>query len=304
MFTFTSASILVPTEIIFFCGTDGFEYAKVLDMPSLDRGKDTSGMRHQSACAWVSLIGFGVGAIIALTGCLGAHLGFWDYRQGLRILTPALAVGAAALVVGAIWLVRALAANDGTAARVGLVGLTGTVLLVGIPAHYVLREWTKPPIHDVSTDIGDAPAFVATLALRKGAESPPGYDGPTVIRFAGERMTTALAQKYAYPDIKPVERLAGTVAQKEFVAKYFWRSLNAVNALGWQVAGYDLKDGRIEATDDSFWFGVTTDIVVRVRPAGAIGVRVDIRAKSRVRGPDHGRNAELIRKFISKIKDG
>ncbi|MGB8602404.1 MAG: DUF1499 domain-containing protein, partial [Rhizomicrobium sp.] len=80
--------------------------------------------------------------------------------------------------------------------------------------------------------------------------------------------------------------------------------LNAVQALGWQVASYDAKTGAIEATDASFWFGVVSDIVIRVRPAGAIGVRVDIRSKSRVGGADCGRNARLIRAFISKVKGG
>jgi hypothetical protein len=39
-----------------------------------------------------------------------------------------------------------------------------------------------------------------------------------------------------------------------------------------------------------------------VRPAGAIGVRVDIRAKSRIGQKDAGRNAELIRDFLSREK--
>ena len=117
-------------------------------------------------------------------------------------------------------------------------------------------------------------------------------------------MTTALAQKNAYPDIKPLELLAGKTPQHEFIGKFFWRALNAVNALGWQVASFDAKKGRIEATSTSLWFGTVSDIVIRVRPAGQIGVRIDIRAKSRVGSSDAGRNAELIRDFISREKGG
>ena len=47
-----------------------------------------------------------------------------------------------------------------------------------------------------------------------------------------------------------------------------------------------------------------SDIVIRVRPAGAIGVRVDIRAKSRIGEADRGHNAELIRDFLTKVKGG
>ena len=121
-------------------------------------------------------------------------------------------------------------------------------------------------------------------------------------REGGERVTTALAQKYAYPDVKPVERLKGQFTEKEFYGKMFWRALNTVNALGLQVASFDFKSGRIEATDTSFWFGVISDIVIRVRPAGAIGVRIDIRAKSRVGTSDMGRNAEIIRDFLPRMK--
>ena len=234
----------------------------------------------------------------------GTHLGLWNYRYGQRILIPALFLGGTGLIFGTIWLVRALKANRSTGARIGLSGFLGAAVLIGVPAHFALLSVTKPPIHDVSTDIGDPPSFVDTLALRKGADNPPAYDGQTIVRYDGERMTAALAQKYAFADIKPVERLAGTLSQKEFVAKYFWRSLNAVNALGWQVAGYDARTGRIEATQASFWFGVVSDIVIRVRPAGTIGVRVDIRAKSRTGKADHGFNGELIRAFMRRIKDG
>jgi hypothetical protein len=90
--------------------------------------------------------------------------------------------------------------------------------------------------------------------------------------------------------------------EKEFYAKMFWRALNTVNALDWQVASFDFKSGRIEATDTSFWFGIVSDIAIRVRPAGAIGVRIDIRAKSRTGGADAGRNAEIIRDFLPRIK--
>jgi hypothetical protein len=115
-------------------------------------------------------------------------------------------------------------------------------------------------------------------------------------------MTTALAQKNAYQDIKPLERLDSKTPQHEFVARYFWRALNAVNGLGWKVASFDLKTGRIEATSATLWFGTVSDIVIRVKPAGQIGVRIDIRAKSRVGTADAGRNAELVRDFLEREK--
>ena len=61
-----------------------------------------------------------------------------------------------------------------------------------------------------------------------------------------------------------------------------------------------VKDGRIEATAQSFWFGRTSDIVIRVRRAGSIGARTDARAESREGTIDHGFNIFLLRDFKAK----
>jgi hypothetical protein len=259
-------------------------------------------MRYQPILAKVAFGGFLLGLAAALTAAFGTRLGFWNYALGVKLLVPGVAVGSVALACSALWIARALAANNSLGWRLGGIGLIGSLLLVGIPANSLWHHMTLPPIHDISTDIGEAPQFHTLLAWRKGAPNPASYDGPMVVTYGGERVTTALAQKYAYLDIKPLELLAGRTPQKEFLRKLFWRALNAVHALDWQVASFDLKSGRIEATDSSFWFGTVSDIVIRVRPAGAIGVRIDIRAKSRVGTSDMGRNAEIIRDFLPRMK--
>ena len=259
-------------------------------------------MRYQPILAKAGFGGFLLGAAVALTAAFGTRLGFWDYALGVEILVPGVVVGLIALGCSVAWIARALAANDSLGGRLGSIGLVGSLLLVGIPADNLWHRATLPPIHDVSTDIGDAPQFRTLLAWRRGAANPASYDGPIVVSYGGERVTTSLAQKYAYPDVKPVERLKGQFTEREFYGKMFWRALNTVNALGWQVASFDFKSGRIEATDTSFWVGVVSDIVIRVRPAGAIGVRIDIRAKSRIGSADGGCNAEIIRDFLPRMK--
>jgi hypothetical protein len=255
-------------------------------------------MRTQPLLARTSFIAFLVGALIALAACGGTRLRILPLETGLHVLVPGVAIGVIGLICGAAWIWRALALNNSLGWRIGTVGLIGSAILTGIPASHVWHVYTLPPIHDVSTDIGDAPQFVALLSLRKGAPNPPSYDGPVVVTYQGEKMTTALAQKNAWQDIKPLERLAGTTPQHEFVGKFFWRALNAVNGLGWKVAAFDVKSGRIEATSESLWFGVVSDIVIRVKPAGKIGVRIDIRSKSRTGVSDAGRNADLVRAFL------
>jgi uncharacterized protein (DUF1499 family) len=60
-------------------------------------------------------------------------------------------------------------------------------------------------------------------------------------------------------------------------------------------------EGRLEATDTTFWFGFKDDVVVRVRPDGT-GSRVDVRSLSRVGRSDLGMNARRIRRFLERLR--
>ena len=261
-------------------------------------------MRHQPLLAKVAFAAFLIGFVIALTACLGTRFGRWDLAFGIKLLVPGIGFGIVGFATGAAWIWRALAMNNSLCWRLGGIGLVGSALLTGIPANHLWLTYTLPPIHDISTDIGNAPQFATLLTQRRGATNPARYDGPQIVTYGGEKMTTALAQKNAWQDIKPMERLDNRTPQPQFVAKYFWRALNAVNGLGWKVAGFDLKQGRIEATSATQWFGTVSDIVIRVKPAGSIGVRIDIRAKSRVGESDAGRNARLIKAFLKREAGG
>ena len=59
--------------------------------------------------------------------------------------------------------------------------------------------------------------------------------------------------------------------------------------------------GRIEATQKSFWYGFTDDVVVRIAQTPE-GTRVDVRSKSRVGRSDLGQNAKRIRIFLAKLR--
>lgn len=258
--------------------------------------------RAQKVFAWVSLLLCIVAVLIAAVACLGTRFGAWPYALGQEILIGGIGAGAVSLIFGGIWLWRGLRENNGVCGRIGMAGLIGALLVVGIPGHYVWRYLQYPPIHDISTDIGDAPQFHVQLHARAGATNPPDYDGPKPLEVDGKMVTVAVAQRDAFRAIKATECLAGNTRQDAFVTKYFWRALNAVNTLGWTATGFDIKTGTIEATSASLWFGVVSDIAIRVRPAGAIGVRVDIRAKSRDGQADFGRNAALVTNFKQIVR--
>ena len=153
------------------------------------------------------------------------------------------------------------------------------------PAGWLLDARTAPRINDVSTDTADAPAMVVTQQMRRGAPNPPAYPGSGV----------AAQQRAAYPDIMPIVLNAPP-------AEAFRRVDEVAMAMGWDVVARAPAEGRIEAVDTSDWFGLQDDIVVRLRPEGSSGTRVDIRSKSRVGESDFGENARRIRAFRDKLR--
>jgi uncharacterized protein (DUF1499 family) len=71
--------------------------------------------------------------------------------------------------------------------------------------------------------------------------------------------------------------------------------------MGWDVVAEAQADGRIEATDTTFWFGFKDDIVIRIRET-ATGSRLDIRSESRIGLSDIGVNARRVRAFLAAMQ--
>ncbi|HEV2650497.1 MAG TPA: DUF1499 domain-containing protein [Rhizomicrobium sp.] len=251
-------------------------------------------MRSQHAAAILSLVTFIIGAAIALTASYGSRFGLWDYALGLKILVPGVVLGIIGVLSGGLWLARALTGNNSAGWRYGAVGLASSLVLTYIPLNHLWLYFTSPPIHDISTDIEYAPPFVALLPLRAGAPNGPEYDGPKKVVYKGRTMNTAYAQKLAYTDIKT----AGLLSRTDVI---FWRAVERAKSAGWNVVNFDEKTGSIEATNTFFWFGLVSDISIRVKPAGKLGTRLDIRAKSRTGENDMGMNAGLVRSFVKSL---
>lgn len=119
--------------------------------------------------------------------------------------------------------------------------------------------------------------------MRRDALNPSDYGGREI----------AAQQRAGYPDIGP---LALTVSPD----KVFQRAVSAAVNMGWQIIDANQAEGRIEATDTTYWFGFKDDIVVRIISEGA-GSRIDIRSVSRVGISDVGTNARRIQKFLKKV---
>ena len=216
--------------------------------------------------------------VLPLAGALGTRAGLWRFTAGFALIAAGVLAAVTAVVLAAVggWLT----------ARWGLAGASiacGLVALA-VPVAVVAAGRGPPPNHDITTDPSTPPAGVAALPLRPDNASPAAYDGPAA----------AAAQQRAYPDVQPI-----VLAISPYEA--LRRAVAAARALGWTIVGQDPGRGTIEATDTTFWFGFTDDIVIRVSRAGE-GSRVDIRSKSRVGVGDLGVNAQRIRRFTAEMR--
>jgi uncharacterized protein (DUF1499 family) len=213
----------------------------------------------------------------------GTKQGWWDWRIGLMAYQGAVWVGLAAAAVALLLVLfmahpkhRARPWLPIAALCIGLLAATPPLIFRGIAK-------SVPPIHDITTDIQDPPAFVTLAPVREQGPNKSGYGGADI----------AAQQQKAYPDIKPRTM---SVPPNEAVQK----ALDAARSLGWEVVSTDAAAGRVEATDTTRWFGFKDDIVIRVRGQGT-GSLVDVRSASRVGRSDIGKNADRVRDFLAKL---
>lgn len=224
-----------------------------------------------------------VAVVLVAIGGPGYRLGLWDLGFGLLgVLRYALFLGAAGALLALVALCVPRLRRDGTPLLI-LALLLGLVV-VAIPIGVRQIAASKPFIHDITTDLADPPAFVAIAPLRADAPNPPEYAGEAV----------AEQQRNGYPDLGPAVFDLPT-------APVFEAAVATVDALGWDRVAAVAEDGRIEATDTTFWYGFKDDVVIRIRRTTE-GTRVDLRSKSRVGGSDLGKNAQRIEAFLDALE--
>ena len=244
--------------------------------------------------ARLAFAAFFASLVVGLVASFGTRLEFWDWRFGLLTLFPwCVYLGIAAFAFGLVWALGAFFSNSGDGARYGAIGLAGAIALIAVPLYDLAQSANQPPIHDISTDNEHAPEFVALLNQRPGAENSPDYDGARKMAFKGKSESVSALQHTYYEDIRADEVLTSP-------EKLFKRAVTAAYAMGWNIVAVAPDEGRLEATDTSFFFGFTDDIVIRVKPAG-MGARLDIRSESRVGQGDWGRNAARVRAYMKRL---
>ena len=252
-------------------------------------------MRFQLLAAQLALATLLLALVAALLAVGGVRLGLMPFGSGFSIMTAATVLGLLALALALAWLFCALKSNHGAGKRAGLIALLGSLALLFPPLHTVYLGMTSPAIHDATTNPEDPPQFVA-LAKRQPGMNPPAYDGNMQITFQGETNTAAYMLHTYYAALtKPYARLLTSTE------KLFAPALDTARRMGWTIVDSSEKDGRIEATDKSFWFGQTADIVIRVQTAGALGARLDIRSQSERDSRDFGSNLARLTAYLKAL---
>jgi len=227
-----------------------------------------------------------VAAALLALGPIGWRAGWWHFRFAFLTLMPwAAYFGLAALGVSALALLFGRSRIERRGAAVAIAAFIAGILIAYIPWHYDRLRQTVPPIHDITTDPGDPPAFAAAVAARAA-------DGANPVAYEGSKI--AEQQRQAYPDIAPL-----TLALPPEAA--FNRALDAAKRMGWTIVAADAAAGRIEASDRSRWFGFTDDIVVRIAASGS-GSRIDVRSSSRLGRSDFGVNAARVRSYLAELR--
>lgn len=263
--------------------------------PLTEKPTSTSQPSWPSWVARLTLIaGVAVGAV-ALVSALGVWVGLWGFRTGFALLRPVnsyadwVAWLGLIITIGLFVFCRLRGVDNGTRlSAMAAVGAIASALAYYIPVSYGPAEGvTYPLIHDVSTDTENPPEFVAVLRLRA--------DSPNSVVYGVARNTTpetlAEMQTKAFPDLVPV-------VINEQPGAVFQRALAAISELGWELVAQVPEEGRIEATDTTFWFRFKDDVVIRIRPT-AEGSVIDARSLSRVGLGDVGTNAKRLRAFFA-----
>jgi len=236
------------------------------------------------------LAGLALGAAVAagllmMLAGVGSRLGWWHFRFGFTLLGYGVYGGIGAALLGLLGGVLAGRKRRMAGIVVATLAVVIGLVVAAVPVSWRMTARKLPVIHDISTDTVRPPQFVAILPLRKDSPNPAVYGGPDV----------AEQQKRAYADLRTevLDIPSGPV---------YDRALSTAGAMGWRIVAAEPVQGRIEATDTTFWFGFTDDIVIRIVPAGERTL-VDIRSVSRVGKSDVGTNARRIREYLKRMRE-
>lgn len=234
------------------------------------------------AMSWTSRIIWGALAlslVVLVLAPLLSRFGILPFMAGFIGIAIAALLAAIAAVIALVRMVPTLRDQ-------GKTHLLGALVIGLIIPGYLFYLFSgaraAPPIHDITTNLDNPPRFETI--------SPRQYEGPRLFTKVQRRALHEVGY-----------RALTSLTVEASVEKATQAALEAVNAMGMNVAASDTAGGRIEATDTTFWFGFKDDVVVRVEESPEGGSVIDIRSISRVGIGDVGANAKRIQTIQAKI---
>ncbi|HEX7775364.1 MAG TPA: DUF1499 domain-containing protein [Parvibaculum sp.] len=243
-------------------------------------------MNEQSRfAAWGLRIGIAALVIVAAAIAL-AHFEIIPSKLAIAGIALSALVGLLAALISLAGIVVTLAGRK-TGTLVAIIGLA-IGLAAAVPVGTTMVKGSKvPPIHDITTDLSNAPQFVAIAKIREDAKAPNALD-----RLAPPNL--ADLQKEAYPDL-------ATLDVAEQPGKVFEAAQATAQEMGWQIVASTPETGLIEATDTTKLIHFKDDIAIRVAEKDG-GTAVDVRSVSRIGMSDLGVNAARIRAYLAALK--
>lgn len=232
---------------------------------------------------------FGIlAAICLLLSGYGYQWNWWELGTAFTWMIPGSAImGLIATGLGFVaWYARRKSTLKGISKRALTGFLMGIVVLCTV-GFWFYQATLYPPIHDISTDINNPPAFKNIVSLRAEAPNDTTY---------GDQ-EKANIQRKNYPDIEPLVLNAGYEVAYD-------RALAAAKQMPWeQIVTSDKQAGLIEAVDKLPWFGFIDDVAIRIDTAETSErTIIDVRSVSRMGRGDIGVNAQRIRDYIHTVE--
>ena len=238
-------------------------------------------------CAMLSLAAF----LLAVVGYRQGWISYGVAKGAMvGLATPMLALLAVAF--GLVGLASSLVAKPraGAAASLGAVAAGALIFAAWSQADRVSAA--TPPVHDVATDWTDPPTFSPRMMMARGPRSNPVELAPTVPEGPSRAGPGFLGRPVAEVNARTCPAATPAVLTTP-PADAYARAKAAVQAAHMALQTDDPAGGRLEASVARGLWGVTDDLVVRVRPEGA-GARVDLRSIARAGLNDGGANCARI----------
>lgn len=236
--------------------------------------------------SWTPRVALFAGALVCTAILLHRLLGM-PTPLALNLFAVAFGLAALAILLGTVSLIDVW--------RRGAAGfawsMIGIVVAGGIfawPLSFLPGYINQPLINDITTDVQDAPAFIALASSRSGGANPAAYPVQKLAEL----------QQSVHPDLRPLI-LSRSIEDTYEIA------LETIKRMRYQIIAEEAPSGRkpglIEAVDRTMIVGFYDDVVIRI--SGDQGrSRIDVRSSSRYGMHDFGRNASRVRRVLTELQ--